>query len=163
MPIPPRDGRAVRAAAASLGAAGLIALAGAPAAFGDENDGELLVGGLEPVDGVKPGGTFDLPVVVTNKTTVPVDKMWITYSVTRGLGYADVPSNCRVQQVRSYDEMPERRVAVCGFDQGVEPGAVYTPEKPLRAKVLDRGPTGPDGCPRDAGSASSDASLRHRR
>lgn len=35
--------------------------------------------------------------------------------------------------------MPERRVAVCGFDQRVEPGAVYTPEKSLRAKVLDRG------------------------
>lgn len=97
MPIPPRNRRAFRAAAASLGAAGLIALAGAPAAFGDETDGELLVGGLEPVGGVNPGSTFDLPVVVANKTTVPVDKVWITYSVTRGLDYADVPSNCPVQ------------------------------------------------------------------
>jgi hypothetical protein len=36
MPMPPHNRRASRAAVAVLGAAGLIVLAAAPAAFGDE-------------------------------------------------------------------------------------------------------------------------------
>ncbi|MFD4144463.1 peptidase, partial [Streptomyces sp. NPDC058572] len=34
--------------------------------------------------------------------------------------------------------MHERWIVVCAFDQAVEPGVVYTPEKPLRVKALDR-------------------------
>ncbi|MEU9663433.1 hypothetical protein [Streptomyces chartreusis] len=138
MPIPPHNRRASRAAVAALGAAGLIALAAAPAAFADEAAPELVVGGIEPIDGVQPGGTFDLPVTVANKGTQASEKVWVTYAVTRGLDFAEVPSNCRAQQVRSYDEMPERWTVACGFDQAVEPGVVYTPERPLRVKALDR-------------------------
>lgn len=138
MPMPPHNRRASRAAVAALGAAGLIALAAAPAAFADEAAPELVVGGIEPIDGVQPGSTFDLPVTVANKGTEAAEKVWVTYAVTRGLDFAEVPSNCRTQQVRSYDEMPERWTVVCGFDQAVEPGVVYTPERPLRVKALDR-------------------------
>ncbi|WP_406258994.1 hypothetical protein OIA45_07340 [Streptomyces chartreusis] len=138
MPMPPHNRRASRAAVAALGAAGLITLAAAPAAFADETAPELVVGGIEPIDGVQPGSTFDLPVTVANKGTEAAEKVWVTYAVTRGLDFAEVPSNCRTQQVRSYDEMPERWTAVCGFDQAVEPGVVYTPERPLRVKALDR-------------------------
>jgi hypothetical protein len=138
MPIPPRNRRASRAAVAALGAAGLIALAAAPAAFGDEAEPALVVGGVEPIDGVKPGSGFDVPVTVANKGVGAAEKVWVSYSVTRGLDFAEVPSNCQVQHVRPYDEMPERWTAVCAFDQAVEPGVVYTPEKPLGVKVLDR-------------------------
>ncbi|MFD4693207.1 hypothetical protein [Streptomyces sp. NPDC058463] len=138
MSIPPHNRRAPRAAVGLLGAAGLIALAAAPAAFGDETAPALVIGGIEPIDGVKPGSSFDLPVTVANKGTGASEKVWVSYSVTRGLDFAEVPSNCRAQQVPSYDEMPERWIAVCAFDQGLEPGAVYTPEKPLRVKALDR-------------------------
>ncbi|MGW4756771.1 hypothetical protein [Streptomyces chartreusis] len=138
MPMPPHNRRASRAAVAALGAAGLITLAAAPAALADETAPELVVGGIEPIDGVQPGSTFDLPVTVANKGTGAAEKVWVTYAVTRGLDFAEVPSNCRTQQVRSYDEMPERWTAVCGFDQAVEPGVVYTPERPLRVKALDR-------------------------
>ncbi|MEU0394864.1 hypothetical protein ABZ208_19205 [Streptomyces sp. NPDC006208] len=138
MPMPPHNRRASRAAVAALGAAGLIALAAAPAAFGDETAPELVIGGIEPIDGVKPGSSFDLPVTVANKGTGAAEKVWVSYSVTRGLDFAEIPSNCRAQQVPSYDEMPERWIAVCAFDQAVEPGVVYTPEKPLRVKALDR-------------------------
>lgn len=75
---------------------------------------------------------------MANKGTGAAEKVWVSYSVTRGLDFAEVPSNCRAQQVPSYDEMPERWIAVCAFDQAVEPGVVYTPEKPLRVKALDR-------------------------
>ncbi|MFE7614099.1 hypothetical protein [Streptomyces sp. NPDC057496] len=138
MPMPPHNRRASRVAAAALGAAGLIALAAAPAAFGDEAAPELVVGGIEPVSGVKPGSSFDLRATVANKGTGAAEKVWVSYAVTRGLDFAEVPSNCRTQQVRPYDEMPERWTAVCAFDQAVEPGTVYTPEKPLRVEVLDR-------------------------
>ncbi|MEU9210427.1 hypothetical protein AB0D27_21330 [Streptomyces sp. NPDC048415] len=138
MPMPPHNRRASRAAVAALGAAGLIALAAAPAAFADETAPELVIGGIEPIGGVKPGSTFDLPVTVANKGTGAAEKVWVTYSVTRGLDFAEVPSNCRTQHVRPYDEMPERWTAVCAFDQAVEPGVVYTPDRPLRVQALDR-------------------------
>ncbi|MFE6941041.1 hypothetical protein [Streptomyces chartreusis] len=138
MPMPPHNRRSSRTAVAALGAAGLIALATAPAAFADETAPELVVGGIEPIDGVRPGTTFELPVTVANKGTGTAEKVWVTYGVTRGLDFAEVPSNCRAQQVRSYDEMPERWTVACGFDQAVEPGVVYTPERPLRVKALDR-------------------------
>ncbi|MFJ2376340.1 hypothetical protein ACIOZL_26650 [Streptomyces sp. NPDC087769] len=138
MPIPPHSRRASRAVAATLSAAGLIALAAAPAAFGDETAPELVIGGIEPVNGVKPGSSFDLSATVANKGTRAAEKVWVSYGVTRGLDFAEVPSNCRTQQVRSYDEMPERWIAVCAFDQVVEPGTVYTPERPLRVEALDR-------------------------
>ncbi|MFF8612134.1 hypothetical protein [Streptomyces sp. NPDC015350] len=138
MPIPPHHRRASRAAAAALGVAGLIALATAPAAFGDETAPELVVGGVEPVKGLKPGSSFDLSATVANKGTGAAEKVWVSYGVTRGLDFAEVPSNCLTQRVPSYDEMPERTIAVCAFDQVVEPGTVYTPEKPLRVAALDR-------------------------
>ncbi|MFE3150194.1 hypothetical protein ACFXJ6_26630 [Streptomyces sp. NPDC059218] len=138
VPIPSYNRRASRAVAATLSAVGLIALAVVPAAFGDETAPELVIGGIEPVTGVKPGSSFDLSATVANKGTRAAEKVWVSYSVTRGLDFAEVPSNCRTQQVQPYDEMPERRIAVCAFDQVVEPGAVYTPERPLRTEVLDR-------------------------
>ncbi|MFD5859634.1 hypothetical protein [Streptomyces chartreusis] len=138
MPMPPHNRRASRTAVAALGAAGLIALGAAPAAFADETAPDLVVGGIEPIDGVQPGSTFELPVTVANKGTGAAEKVWVTYAVTRGLDFAEVPSNCRAQQVRSYDEMPERWTVACGYDQAVEPGVVYTPERPLRVKALDR-------------------------
>ncbi|MEV3930486.1 hypothetical protein [Streptomyces sp. NPDC049944] len=135
MPTPPRNRRASRAGVA---AAGLIAMASAPAAFGDEAAPELAVGGIEPISGVQPGNSFALPVTVANKGIGAADKVWVSYVVNRGLDFTEIPSNCLSQQVWSYDEMPERWLAVCAFDQAVEPGVVYTPEKPLRIKARDR-------------------------
>lgn len=138
MPIAPHNRRASRAAVAVLGAAGLLALGAAPAAYGDEPAPELVVGGIKALDGLKPGDSFDVPVTVANKSTVAPEKVWVSYYVTRGLDLAEVPSNCWVQHVRPYDEMPERWTAACGFDQVVEAGVVYTPEKLLRVTTLDR-------------------------
>ncbi|MFJ3670363.1 hypothetical protein ACIPSE_28305 [Streptomyces sp. NPDC090106] len=133
-----RTRRAAGAAGAVLGAVGLVAVAAAPAAFAEEAAPELVVGGVGPVDGLEPGSSFAAPVTVANKGTAAAEKVWIYYAVTRGLDFAEVPSNCRTQQVRAYDEMPERWTMACEFDQVVEPGAVYTPETPLRVKALDR-------------------------
>ncbi|MEU9736635.1 hypothetical protein [Streptomyces sp. NPDC048002] len=138
MPIIQDRRRVRRTAAAALGAGALLALAAAPAAFGEEAAPELVVGGVGPIDGLKPGGGFDVPVTVANKGTVAAEKVWVSHSVTRGLDYAEVPSNCRVQHVRSYDEMPERWWAVCAFDQAMEPGSVYRLDQPLRVTALDR-------------------------
>ncbi|WP_428934499.1 hypothetical protein [Streptomyces sp. ACT015] len=124
--------------AAALGAAGLVALAATPAVSAGEPAPDLVVGGIGPMDGLKPGSTFDLPVTVANKGTAAAGKVWIRYAVTRGLDFAEVPTNCSAQYVRSYDEMPELWTVVCGFDQAVEPGVVYTPDRPLPVRVLDR-------------------------
>lgn len=138
MPTHPSTRRAFRAVAAALGAAGLVALAAAPAVSAGEPAPDLVVGGIGPMDGLKPGSTFDLPVTVANKGTAAAGKVWIRYAVTRGLDFAEVPTNCSAQYVRSYDEMPELWTVVCGFDQAVEPGVVYTPDRPLPVRVLDR-------------------------
>lgn len=138
MPIPPHHRRASRAAVAALGAAGLIALAAAPAAVADEPAPDLVVGGAEAIDGLKPGSGFDVSATVANRSTVTAEKVWVSYSVTRGLDFAEVPSNCLVQNVRPYDEMPERWTAVCAFDQAVEKGVVYTTDRPLHVTARDR-------------------------
>ncbi|MBO4256809.1 hypothetical protein GRC12_23415 [Streptomyces griseorubiginosus] len=138
MPMPPHNRRASRASLAALGAAGLVALAAAPAAFADETGPSLVVGGIKPIDGMKPGSTFDVPVTVANKGTTTADKVWVTYAVTRGLDYAEVPSNCLTQHIPPYDELQEMWTAMCAFDQPVKPGVVYTTETPLRVKILDR-------------------------
>ncbi|NUS27438.1 MAG: hypothetical protein HOV92_24860 [Streptomyces sp.] len=139
MPVSSRNRRVRRAGVAAFGAAALIALAAAPAAFGDEPEPELVVGGLTAVDDVKPGDGFDVPVTVANKSvgTAP-EKVWITYDITRGLEFEEVPSNCLIQHVRPYDEMPERWTASCEFDQALESGVVYTPETAMGVKVLGR-------------------------
>ncbi|MFC9607534.1 LAETG motif-containing sortase-dependent surface protein [Streptomyces niveus] len=144
MPTPPRTSRTSRntraavTAVAALSGAGLIALGTVPAAFADETEPALVIGDIAPVDGVKPGSSFDQPVTVANKGTKAADKVWVHYSVTRGLGYGAIPSNCQSHQVPSYDEMTEKSNVVCEFDQKVEPGVVYAPEKALAIKALDR-------------------------
>ncbi|MGW8569910.1 LPXTG cell wall anchor domain-containing protein [Streptomyces niveus] len=139
MPIPPRNRRTSRTAVAALGAAGLVAMcAAAPTAFADEAAPELVLGDVAPVEGVKPGTSFDPSLVVANKGTKAVDKVWVSYSVTRGLDYAEIPSNCEAHQVPSYDEMTEKSNVVCAFDQALEPGVLYEPKKPLAIKALDR-------------------------
>ncbi|MHC3473568.1 hypothetical protein ACYF6T_33430 [Streptomyces sp. 7R007] len=137
MPVPPHRRRAFRTAVVTLGAAGLTTLAAAPAAIADDPAPGLVVGGITPIDGLKPGSGFDVPVTVANKGSAAVEKVWVSYDVTRGLDYTEVPSNCLVQHVRPYDEMPERWTAACEFDQVVEPGVVYTPETLLHVEALD--------------------------
>ncbi|MFD4701738.1 LPXTG cell wall anchor domain-containing protein [Streptomyces niveus] len=139
MPIPPRNRRTSRTAVAALGAAGLVAMcAAAPTAFADEAAPELVLGDVAPIEGVQPGTSFDPPLIVANKGTKAVDKVWVSYSVTRGLDYAEIPSNCEAHQVPSYDEMTEKSNVVCAFDQALEPGVLYEPKKPLAIKALDR-------------------------
>ncbi|MEV5160316.1 hypothetical protein [Streptomyces sp. NPDC053728] len=134
MPFPPH--RTARTIAAALSSAGLLVLGVAPLASADETASELVVEKIAPVDGVKPGSTFDQPVVLTNNGAATADKVWVMYSATRGLDYAEIPSNCQAHQVTAYDEMTAKSNVVCEFDQAVEPGATYTPGKPLAIKAL---------------------------
>ncbi|MGW4231319.1 LAETG motif-containing sortase-dependent surface protein [Streptomyces sp. NPDC004980] len=136
MLIPPHIRRTSLTAAAALGAAGLIALGVTPTAVADEAAADLVVRDIAPIDGVKPGSSFGPPVTVANQGTGAADKAWVFYSVTRGLDYAAIPSNCRAHQVPSYDEMTAKSNVVCEFDQVMEPGVAYTPEKPLSIKAL---------------------------
>ncbi|WP_405675113.1 LPXTG cell wall anchor domain-containing protein [Streptomyces sp. NBC_01511] len=133
-----RTSGASRTVVAALSGVGLIALGVAPAAIADEPAPALVLGDIAPINGVKPGSSFDPPVTVANKGTKTADKVWVYYSVTRGLDYAAIPSNCQSHQVPSYDEMTEKSNVVCEFDQAVEPGDVYAPEKPLSVKALNR-------------------------
>lgn len=135
MPTPPYRRRVPRSAVAALGAAGLVALGAAPAAVGDEAPPSLVLGDIKPITGVKPGSPVDLPVTVVNNGTTTVEKVWIKYTATRGLAFPEVPSNCRKQYVGAYDEMPERWIAICAFDEAVEPGVAYTPQKPFAVKA----------------------------
>nr|WSZ96681.1 hypothetical protein OH820_14350 [Streptomyces sp. NBC_00857] len=129
---------ASRTAVGALSAAALIALGAAPAAVAEEAAPELVLGNIAPIDNVKPGSSLDVPVSVTNKGTQAAEKAWVVYSVTRGFDYADLPSNCASHQVPAYDEMTAKWNAVCEFDQKVEPGVAYAPEKPLGINALDR-------------------------
>lgn len=135
MPTPPYRRRVSRSAVATLGAAGLVALGAAPAAVGDEAPPSLALADIKPITGVKPGSPVDLPVTVVNNGTTTVEKVWIKYTATQGLAFPEVPSNCQKQYVGAYDEMPERWIAICAFDEAVKPGVAYTPQKPFAVKA----------------------------
>ncbi|MBE8474534.1 hypothetical protein [Streptomyces justiciae] len=131
--------RTLRQATGALGAVALMALGAAPAVAADPAPTpHLVLGEMAPrVDGLKPGGTYDVPVSFTNTGTAALDKVYLQYSVTRGLSHTELPSNCIRYDVGSYDELPEKSYAICEFDQPVEPGVVYAPEKALTLNVLD--------------------------
>jgi hypothetical protein len=130
--------RPLRQATGALGAVALIALGAAPAVAADDTGAEVTLGKIAPISGVKPGSSFEVPAAFTNTGTAAADKVWLSYSVTRGLSHTELPSNCLRYEVVSFDEEPSKSVAVCEFDQTVQPGTVYAPEKALTLKALDR-------------------------
>ncbi|MFJ6088444.1 hypothetical protein ACIQI8_44600 [Streptomyces sp. NPDC092369] len=129
--------RALRRAVGTIGVGALITLGSAPCAVAEGSGAGLLLGTIAPIDGVQPGSTFEAPVAFENQGTQTLEKVWLRYTVTQGLDYADVPSNCVRWDIGSYDELPARSQMTCEFDQAVEPGVVYAPEK-LTLKALDR-------------------------
>ncbi|MFG2790970.1 hypothetical protein [Streptomyces sp. NPDC048419] len=128
--------RPLRQTAGAVGAVALIALGAAPA-VADDGSAAVRLGEVAPMDGVKPGSSVDVPVTFTNTGTAAADKVWLSYTVTRGLSHTELPSNCLRYEVPAYDEAPSQSQAVCEFDQTVKPGTVYAPEKALTLKVLD--------------------------
>ncbi|MFD8615524.1 hypothetical protein ACFV09_42740, partial [Streptomyces sp. NPDC059631] len=135
----PRSGptlRTLRTAVGVLGAGALMTLGSAPCAMAD-GSGTGLVLNVSPVDGVKPGSTFDAPATFGTTGAKALDKVYAWYYVTRGLDFADVPSNCVRWDIGEYDELPPRTLLTCEFDQTVEPGVVYAPDK-LPIKALDK-------------------------
>ncbi|MFJ9817324.1 hypothetical protein ACIRU3_19020 [Streptomyces sp. NPDC101151] len=129
--------RALRQTAGAVGAVALLALGAAPAGAADPGPG-LVLGRIGPIDGVKPGSEFTVPTSFTNTGTAALGKVWMSYSVTRGLSHTEVPSNCLRYEIGSFDEQPGSSDVICEFDQRVEPGVVYAPERPLTLKALDR-------------------------
>ncbi|MFI8240291.1 hypothetical protein ACIF83_23920 [Streptomyces sp. NPDC085866] len=129
--------RLLRRTAGAVGAVALIALGAAPAGATDARPG-LVLGRIAPIDGVRPGSELKVPASFTNTGTVALDKVWMSYSVTRGLSHTEVPSNCLRYEIPSFDEAPSSSDVVCEFDQQVEPGVVYTPDRTLALKALDR-------------------------
>ncbi len=128
--------RAFRQTAGAAGAVALIALGATPAAAEDSAPG-LVLGDIAPVDGAEPGSSFDVPASFTNTGTEALGKVWLSYRVSHGLSHTELPSNCLRWKVGGFDEMPVGDEAVCEFDQTVEPGVVYAPEKALTVDVLD--------------------------
>ncbi|MEU6352436.1 hypothetical protein ABZ896_24450 [Streptomyces sp. NPDC047072] len=112
-------------------------MSSAPSATADVSGAGLLLGTIAPINGVRPGSTFEPPVTFENQGSQALEKVWLRYTVTQGLDYADVPSNCVRWDIGSYDELPARSQMTCEFDQAVKPGVVYAPEK-LTLKALDR-------------------------
>ncbi|MFJ9721464.1 hypothetical protein ACIRP3_01830 [Streptomyces sp. NPDC101209] len=129
--------RTLRTAVGTIGAGALITLSTAPCAVADGSGTELVLGTTTPLNGVRPGSTFEAPVTLGHTGTKALEKVWLRYTVTKGLDYADVPSNCVRWDIHSYDELPARAQLTCEFDQTVKPGVVYAPEK-LMLKALDR-------------------------
>jgi hypothetical protein len=129
--------RPLRQTAGTLGAVALIALGASPA-VAEDGSAEVTLGKIAPIDGVQPGSAVDVPVTFANTGTAAADKVWLSYTVTRGLSHTELPSNCLRYEVPSYDEAPSKSEAVCEFDQTVKPGTVYAPEKTLTLKALDR-------------------------
>ncbi len=128
--------RTLRRCTGAMGAVALVALTAGPAAADDPAPG-LVLGGIAPIDGVRPGGTVPVTASFTNTGAEALAKVYLSYSVTRGLSHTELPSNCLRYEVSSFDEEPGKSVAVCEFDQRVEPGTVYAPERALNLKALD--------------------------
>lgn len=97
-----------------------------------------MLGTIAPIDGVRPGSEFKVPASFTNTGTAALDKVWMSYSVTRGLNHTEVPSNCLRYEIPSFDEAPSSSDVVCEFDQQVKPGVVYAPDQKVTLHALDR-------------------------
>ncbi|OIK27804.1 hypothetical protein [Streptomyces malaysiense] len=138
MPFSSPGPRAVRQTAGAFGAVALIALCAAPAVAADVPATALALGTIAPFDKVKPGSELPLSPTFADTGTATLDKVWLSYSLTHGLGRTAVPSNCLSYAVGSTDEEPGHTQVVCEFDQPVRPGVVYAPERPLALKALDR-------------------------
>lgn len=130
---PPRRTAAVTAAA--IGAVGLMALATVPASADGSPTG-LALAPLTSIDGVDPGSSIQVPGTFANKGATDLAKVYLSYTVTRGLAPQELPSNCTRYEIGSYDENPSHTTAVCEFDQTVKAGSVYAPEKTLKLNVL---------------------------
>ncbi|WP_369258737.1 hypothetical protein [Streptomyces sp. R35] len=131
------DRHMLRKTAGAIGAVALAALGSAPAAAADDPQPGLALSPVSVTDGIKPGSSFEVPLAFTNKGSAALDKVWLSYNVTRGLAHTELPSNCLRYEIHSYDEAPSYSDAVCEFDQTVEPGVVYAPEKTLTLKAQD--------------------------
>ncbi|MEV6192679.1 LPXTG cell wall anchor domain-containing protein [Streptomyces sp. NPDC051920] len=139
--VRPLSGTAAVLAAAALTS---LALAAAPASADGTRPG-LVLGPQSAVDGVRPGDSFELPGTFANKGSKPIAKVWLSYDFSRGLTHQELPSNCERPR-REYpgapavpadeDGLPGESGVVCEFDQTVEAGAVYAPEKTLSLDVL---------------------------
>lgn len=75
--------RTLRRAVGVVGAGALITLGSAPSAMAD-GPGTGLVLNTAPIDGVKPGTTFEAPVSFGTTGTKALDKVYLWYYVTKG-------------------------------------------------------------------------------
>ncbi|MFH0518404.1 hypothetical protein ACHBTE_14640 [Streptomyces sp. M41] len=133
----PASGRRVfRQTAGAVGAIALVSLGATPAVADDPAYG-LVLSEFGPYEGVKPGSSLDVPGSFTNTGTEALDKVWLTYTVSHGLGQGELPSNCTAWKIWGFDEIPVSTQAVCAFDQTVKPGVVYAPDGGLPVKVLN--------------------------
>ncbi|MFF3173157.1 hypothetical protein ACFVQ0_11065 [Streptomyces sp. NPDC057900] len=128
--------RALFQTAGAVGTVALLALGAAPAGAAGSDAPGLSLGRIGPIDGVRPGSELSLPGSFTNTGSAALDKVWMAWSVTHGLGFSRTPSNCSTQNLGGADEMPQSFVMVCEFDGPVNPGVVYAPEG-LKLKVQD--------------------------
>ncbi|MER6349360.1 hypothetical protein ACWC10_32445 [Streptomyces sp. NPDC001595] len=128
--------RAFRQTAGAIGAVALISLGATPAMAEDSAPG-LVLEETAPFEGVEPGSSIKVPASFTNTGTEALDKVYLAYSLSRGLDHQELPSNCVRYDIPSYDEAPEAIAAVCEFAQTIEPGVVYTPQKTLTVDVRD--------------------------
>ncbi|MFJ9734061.1 hypothetical protein ACIRUL_22410 [Streptomyces sp. NPDC101171] len=135
MPPTLTGSRVTRRTAGAVGAVALLALGAAPAGAADPEP-SLVLGRIAPIHGLRPGSGFTVPASFTNTGTAALDKVWMSYSVTRGLAHTEVPSNCSRYEITDFDEEPSRSVVSCEFDRTVRPGVVYAPERPLALKAL---------------------------
>lgn len=139
MPFRSRRDHALRRTAGALGATGavaLIVLGATPAAAGDAAVG-LVLGPVAPIDGVRPGTDIAAPrATFTNTGGAALDRVWVSYSLSHGLGHAEVPANCVSYANRGEDEVLDSSAVDCEFDQAVRPGVVYAPERTLTVKAL---------------------------
>jgi len=138
MPFSSPGPRVLRQSAGAFGAVALIALGAAPAAAADDPTTGLVLGKIAPFEKVKPGSDLKLTPTFTNTGDAALDKVWMSYTVTRGLSQTEVPANCLRYELSAADEEPSRSDVVCEFDQPVRPGVVYAPERALPLKALDR-------------------------
>ncbi|MEU0137878.1 peptidase, partial [Streptomyces sp. NPDC006296] len=128
--------RLSRTTAGVLAAAALTGFASLPA-VASAAEPDLGLGPLAPITGAQPGQGVDVPFSLLNKGTEDVEKVWVTYRMTRGLGTAETYSNCTYSTQPSADEEPEKQVAVCAVEQPLKPGVLYVPEQPLGLEARD--------------------------
>ncbi|MFH8886041.1 hypothetical protein [Streptomyces californicus] len=97
---------------------------------------DLVLNGLDAIEGATPGTVHTVPFSVTNAGAEPAQGFTLGMMASHGLGYESRYDACTYTRTGDDGYAPMSR-AECAFDRVLRPGETFTLPQPLRIAVAD--------------------------